>query len=476
MATNAASNPWVRPYTKDDGTRYHIAYRTNTTWAKDSSGAPQQGSLTTNLQCDLIAIDADITGGGMNATWTDAATRGPGAGGQWTRRYKDDAATNLGFVMPDAGWLDLNDRKGTFSSQVNNNTAQALSKVFTSEGYGRTFGMDSQAGAMKEIARSQGSGNAALTTLQSAITGNLYQVTSLQDASAQQDNNRKAYGTDGRNKQPLYYPTALKNNSGQDKLHIEVLEYKPRKPTEVGYELEERANMKRNVIGRVTLPVPGGVGDQNSVSWGPDTMNAKDLALANIAFDTIEKADPEAGAKKAEETLRAAASDPETKKAIAGIFTKAATGVNFLTRKTGKIANPNMELLFNAPTPRPFAFTYRMSPRDRQESVMVKKIIRLFKQSMSVQKSSSALFLETPNTYKLKWISQGGREHQFLPKIKECALTGFNVNYTPDGNYATYEDSSMISYEVQFNFMELEPIYNTDYADLDNNRDEFIGY
>ncbi len=476
MANSAASNPWVRPYKKDDGTKYHIAYRTNTTWAKDSSGAPQQGTLTTNLQCDLIGLDAGITGGGMNATWTNAATRGPGAGGVWTRRHRDDEATDLGFVIPDAGWLDLNDRKGTFSSQVNNNTAQALAKVFTGEGYGRTFGMDSQAGAMKEIARSQGSGNAALTTLQSAITGNQYLVRDLVDSIAQQDNNRKAYGTDGRNKQPLYYPTALKNNSGQDKLHISVLEYKPRKPTGVGYELEERANMKRNVIGRVTLPVPGGVGDQNSVSWGPDTMNAKDLALANLAFNAVESGEAEAAFNQAGKDLQAAARDPEIKKAIAGIFTKQATGVNFLTRKTGKIANPNMELLFNAPTPRPFAFTYRMSPRDRQESVMVKKIIRLFKQSMAVQKSASALFLQTPNTYQLRWISQGGREHEFLPKIKECALTGFNVNYTPDGNYATYEDSSMISYEVQFSFMELEPVYNTDYADLDQNTDRFIGY
>ena len=67
-------------------------------------------------------------------------------------------------------------------------------------------------------------------------------------------------------------------------------------------------------------------------------------------------------------------------------------------------------------------------------------------------------------------------EHRFLPKIKECALTAFNVNYTPDGNYATYEDSSMIAYEVQFSFQELEPVFNQDYSQLDGNSDESIGY
>ena len=136
-----------------------------------------------------------------------------------------------------------------------------------------------------------------------------------------------------------------------------------------------------------------------------------------------------------------------------------------------------MELLFNAPVPRPFAFTYRMSPRDREESVMVKKIIRMFKQSMAAQRTDSRLFLKSPNTYKLQWLTgTSKREHEFLPRIKECALTGFNVNYTPDGNYATYEDTSMISYEIQFSFQELEPVYNDDYSKIDQNTDTSIGY
>ena len=167
------------------------------------------------------------------------------------------------------------------------------------------------------------------------------------------------------------------------------------------------------------------------------------------------------------------------KAALAQIITKQATGVgNMLTRKTGAIVNPNMELLFNAPQLRPFAFTYRLSPRNREESVMVKKIIRMFKQSMSVKRTESTLFLKSPDTYQLKWLTGFGKknEHEFLPRIKECALQGFNVNYTPDGNYATYEDTSMVAYEIQFQFSELEPVYNDDYSKIDSNSDSSIGY
>jgi len=93
-----------------------------------------------------------------------------------------------------------------------------------------------------------------------------------------------------------------------------------------------------------------------------------------------------------------------------------------------------------------------------------------------VKRSKSLLFLESPNTYALRFITAGRKEHSFLPKIKECALTGFSINYTPDGNYQTYENSSMVAYEMRMSFQELEPIYHDDYKALDENKDDSIGF
>ena len=133
-----------------------------------------------------------------------------------------------------------------------------------------------------------------------------------------------------------------------------------------------------------------------------------------------------------------------------------------------------MELLFKGPSLRPFTFQYKVSPREESESMMLLKIIRMFKQSMLPQRSRSSLFLKAPNTYKLQFNSPHGSKkgHRFLPKIKECALLDFSVNYTPDGNYMTYDNSSMVSYEISFSFKELEPVYNDDMDD----RDYDIGY
>ena len=100
----------------------------------------------------------------------------------------------------------------------------------------------------------------------------------------------------------------------------------------------------------------------------------------------------------------------------------------------------------------------------------------MFKQSMAVKRTESQVFLKSPNTYNLRYLTARKQEHSFIPKIKECALTGFSMNYTPDGNYQTYENSSMVAYEMSMSFKELEPIYHDEYTALDGDRDESIGF
>ena len=475
---SAESNTIYRTYTQPDGTKKRTAFKVKVDFQYDANGKPT--GFVQNLQNDLTAIDGGVTGGGVNASWTTGAKLMAGDGNVWKRQHRDPTQTDLGFVMPDDGWADLNDRGSNFSSQVNNTAAGALAKLFNGEGYGRTFGMDSQAGAALKLSDYLGTNKLGLSgDALSAPAGNPMRVTEQTAADKMEEGiGRKKYDQ-------LYYPTALKYNRGQDRLQISVLKYEPRRQQNqngkpVSYKLKDRASYTQRILGSCILPVPGGVGDTNMVSWGPDNMDPASLAIASATFEGLQQDNPVKGfMDQLEGTAHAAVGDKGAiKTALAGILTKEATGVgNILTRKTGAIVNPNMELLFNAPQLRPFAFTYRLSARSREESHMIKKIIRMFKQSMSVQRTKSQLFLKSPNTYKLTWLTQqGSQEHQFLPKIKEVALQGFNVNYTPDGNYATYEDSSMVAYEIQFNFTELEAVYNDDYQNLDGDKDESIGY
>ena len=40
----------------------------------------------------------------------------------------------------------------------------------------------------------------------------------------------------------------------------------------------------------------------------------------------------------------------------------------------------------------------------------------------------------------------------------------------------TYENSSMVAYTMTLRFQELEPIFNSDYTELDGDSDQSIGF
>ena len=473
MATTANSSSWIRTYTRDDATKYQIAYRSNNTWKEDANGRALPGSFTTNLQVDRTAIDGGVTGGGINATWTTAATRGPGANGIWERKYIDDADTTLGFALPDASWDDLNDRKSNFNSQVSNVSANAIAKYFRTLGFGRGSGLSTQEGAIRELTRSQGSNNQGNSS-EDATGANRTLIKSLAEEAG--DRFRPKYGA----RYTYYYPVALKANRDQDKLSISVLEYKPRpigEGSQSGLGIGEREGYTSRVLGSVFLPVPGSVLDSNNVSWDADSMDPVKLLASQAFFKNVQEGGVDGLVDSLGNVAKSVGENSgDVKTAVGAALAKAATGGNILTRATGAVINPNMELLFKGPQLRTFGLTWKMSPRDYEESQMIKNIIRMFKQSMAVKRSKSQLFLKSPNTYKLEYLTAGGRDHSFLPKIKECALTGCNINYTPDGNYQTYEDSSMVAYEMTLNFNELEPIYHDDYSKLDQNEDISIGF
>ena len=272
------------------------------------------------------------------------------------------------------------------------------------------------------------------------------------------------------------FPTTLRaGDDGQDFLKFDMMKYEPKKITggenttagKLGFE---DRNKDRKSIGTVILPIPGGLQDQQQVQWGQDSMDAAAIALADIALSTITQGFG-AGMDSASNNLNAAlGSGEDIKKALATSIAGSAAGAQkLLTRTTGAIMNPNMELLFNSPSLRSFNFSFLLAPRDKIEAMTVIKIIRFFKQGMSPIRSKSRLFLRSPHTFRLAYKHKAGtkdkqNDHKFLNKFKECALNGFGVNYTPSGQYSTYEDGVMTSYQVTMGFQELEPVYNDDYG------------
>jgi len=310
-----------------------------------------------------------------------------------------------------------------------------------------------------------------------------------------QDINLNIQGRRFRKKyEDLSYPEGLGSNR-QDRIRFEQIYNEGKIIAGTGVSLQGKVfqrNQKR-INGSVTLPIVTGIGDKNEVDWQGATLNPLQALGASGALSLFRNA--ETAESIGEAFSRGGTAINEAAKSLKGtvgrdmqsainiyLAQKAVGAQGLLSRATGAVLNPNLEMLFSGPSLRNFDFTFKLSPRDGNEAEQVRKIIRFFKQGMSVKTSSSNVFLKAPNIFKIRYqtFNTDGDEilHPSLNIIKECALKSCDVQYTPDGTYMTYDDPfrTMTSYQLTLSFGELDPIYDSDYTELDNDQDQVIGY
>lgn len=276
----------------------------------------------------------------------------------------------------------------------------------------------------------------------------------------------------------LRYPLRVPN-LGYDFIRITAFKYQPGGSESLSLTNPNRGDRRGDTLETIILPMQPNFSESNAVGWGGDKVNPLQMIGAQAAIAGIDAIGNPAdmistmstAAGSIGDQLKKVIEDEKTGPAIKAYFAGQAVGANIGARTTGTVLNPNLELLFTGPNLRTFQFNFRMTPRDHDESLMIKKIIRTFKKNMAVQRSSSKLFLSTPNIFQLEYIynsdgPNGGQQHPYLNKFKMMAMTSFNVNYTPDGTYMTYgRDGSLTAYDINMAFGELEPIYADDYDD-----------
>ena len=219
--------------------------------------------------------------------------------------------------------------------------------------------------------------------------------------------------------------------------------------------ITRRRTDKGIINGSVTLPIQSGIVDRNAVDWNPGSLNSVSSAAAGASLKLMNSGDFKELGANVEAIFKGVSRDLRKDSgaysdALKLFLAQEAVGVQgLLSRATGAVLNPNLELLFNAPTLRPFTFTFRMSPRSEPEAAQVKQIIRFFKQGMSVKKAETNIFLKAPNIFEIEYqtFDDAGTliKHPSLNRIKECALTACDVEYTPDGTYMTFNDTQTMT-------------------------------
>ena len=340
----------------------------------------------------------------------------------------------------------------------------------------------------------------------------------------------------------LTYPLDADFGNTQDYMQINQFKYRPinqklffgstaektatkNNPFDIFSSGVPMGSPKEEFLGLVKLPMPNSLSDSNNVSWGADQLNSLTAAVSSAVFGqgqqlagAFEKAikgfgDGEGfgrlqnfvkplidqaglsinqgidqGGKTLSELTRKGSDLNLLGQAVAGsaLLNIAQFGISpetILGRGQGVVPNNNLALLFNSPTLREFTFSWKMTPRSREEAIRIRNIIRFFKQGMAPKKGfntatgASSYFLGTPNVFDIIFKTTRDKydilnENDAVLRIKTCACTGSAVNYTPDGMWNAYEKGQPVAVTLSLRFSELEPIFDTDYDENLFNYDE----
>ena len=252
-----------------------------------------------------------------------------------------------------------------------------------------------------------------------------------------------------------------------------------------------RASLKEPIY-QMVLPIPQQISDISAIDWTDGKMNpleAYGLAATSTIIQKGGSGAIDAG-KAAVDFLNQVVGDLQTasgnaniKDALVAAISGQAIGAlggnvsgnQIISRATGQVLNPNLELLFNGVNLRVFPFTFEFFPRNRREAIEVKDIIKALKYSMLPSKNGSeGIFISAPYIFQLEYM-KGNKKHPFLNHFLPMALTNMSLSYTGSNTYSTFYDGSPTHIRMDLVFKELNPIYKEDH-DLLGKDDTTVGY
>jgi hypothetical protein len=239
----------------------------------------------------------------------------------------------------------------------------------------------------------------------------------------------------------------------------------------------------KNPLQTIYLPIPQQLSDTNSVSWGDSQLTPLEAFGVSQTAKAIEGQGPDIGQLLRDGTNILA--DPQVQKAVIAAFSGEAvgsiggnvSGTDLVSRATGQVFNPNLELLFQGVNIRSFPFSFEFSPRNRREGEEVKQIIKSLKKSMSARKNGTTgeIFISAPDVFQLTYM-KGNQRHPFLNNFLPMALTSINIVYTGSNTYSTFYDGTPTHMRMDLTFKELNPVYFEDQEALEAAGDKSVGY
>lgn len=121
--------------------------------------------------------------------------------------------------------------------------------------------------------------------------------------------------------------------------------------------------------------------------------------------------------------------------------------------------NPAVEILFANTLVRQFTIEVLMAPRNEQESINMKSIIKTLRFHGAPEISDVlSLFWIPPAEFDITFFNKGV-ENQNILRINTCVLERIEVDYAPTGVYSTFRNGHPVAARLSMGFRELEPVH-----------------
>ena len=127
--------------------------------------------------------------------------------------------------------------------------------------------------------------------------------------------------------------------------------------------------------------------------------------------------------------------------------------VRFTLKRFGTAINPRNEAFYNTPAQRTFSYTFDFWPRNQDEAQAVENIITIFKYNSAPGLTEGAGLFVTPNYFKINYMYNNGK-NPHLHKIGACFCTDVSVDYSPDGQFTTFESGQPVHTRLTVSFLE----------------------
>lgn len=193
----------------------------------------------------------------------------------------------------------------------------------------------------------------------------------------------------------------------------------------------------------ISLYIPNDLSTSYGVSWGEEEDLAGSGVLAELGSDVA------GGMKGFGDVVAAAAAAASAKVSQTVLKSKSIQKVTRSTQNTKK------EQLFQGVDFRTINFSYQFAPKNEIEAANVLDIIRMFRHHMLPEFADENQFVYIyPSEFEIKYF-KGDQESEYLERHFTAVLTNCTINYTPNGQFVTFENGMPSQINMTLTFKEL---------------------